>query len=255
MLRFLVLPALFLVLINPQIFAQKGMGVKNHDRNKLQNDSTSTELYGYKAPPPIIKPARDFLMLSVNYNNWVQKPDSVKTKPFGYSFNGFLCYDFPLKKSNFSFATGLGVNVSVVYLNQMQLDLKDTVTGSVAQFVADTTHFTRYKFVTTYLSAPFELRYFADRQNRNKGFKAAVGLQIGTLLGADTKGVTNASGTLLKEKINTKRFISPWNFAATARIGYGNFSLFASYNLTTVFKENEGPSITPASVGFCLTGL
>ncbi len=253
MFRILVLPALFLVLINPQIFAQKG--AKNLEKSKLQNDSTRAELFSYKAPPPIIKPARDLLMLSFNYNNWVQKPDSVKTKPFGYSFNGFLCYDFPIKNSNFSFATGVGVNVSVVYLNQLQIDLKDTVSGAVAKFFPDTSHFTRYKFVSTYLSAPFEIRYFANNQNRNKGFKAALGLQVGTLLGAHTKGVTSASGTLVKEKVDTKRFISPWNFAATARIGYGNFSLFCSYNLTNVFKENEGPVITPASIGFCLTGL
>ena len=253
MFRYLVLPALFLILINPQSFAQRG--AKNFPKNKLQNDSTSSDLYGYKAQQPIIKPSRDFLMLSFNYNNWMQKPDSVKTKPFGYGFNGHLCYDFPIKKSNFSFATGLGVNVNVVYLNQLQLDLRDTTTGTVAHFVADTSHYTRYKFVTTYLTAPFELRYFANNLNRNQGFKAALGLQIGTLLGAHTKGVTSESGTLVKDKVDTKRFISPWNFAATARIGWGNFSVFFSYNLTTVFKENEGPSITPMSAGICLTGL
>ena len=209
-------------------------------------------------PPPIVKPSRDFLMLQFNYVNWIKKPDSVKTKPFGYSFNGFLCYDFPIKKSKLSFAAGLGVNVSVVYLDLQRIATSDTgALGTQARFIPDPvdTAFKRYKFVTTYLTAPFELRYFSNNLNRNKGFKAAIGMQIGTLLGAHTKALTSVENTNIKYKEDTKRYVSPWNFAATARVGWGNFSLFASYNLTTVFKQNEGPAITPASIGICLTGL
>src|SRR5580698_2583979 len=71
-------------------------------------------------PPAIIKPSRDFLMIQLNYKNWLQKPDSVKTKPFGYGINTYLCYDFPIKKSKLSFAAGLGISVSVVYLDLQQ---------------------------------------------------------------------------------------------------------------------------------------
>ena len=210
------------------------------------------------APPPIVKPSRDFLMLQFNYVNWIKKPDSVKTKPFGYGFNGFLCYDFPIKHTKLSFAAGLGINVSVVYLDLQRIANTDTgVLGQQVRFIPDPidTAFKRYKFVTSYLQAPFELRYFSNILNRNKGFKAAIGLQVGTLLGAHTKALTSVAGTNVKLKDDTKRYVSPWNFAATARVGWGNFSLFASYNLTNVFKENAGPPITPMSLGFCLTGL
>ena len=210
-------------------------------------------------PPPIVKPSRDFLMLQFNYLNWIKKPDSVKTKPFGYNFSGYLCYDFPIKKTKLSFAAGLGISVSVVYLDLQQIANTDTAAAyaTQARFIPDpdSVSFKRYKFVTTYIQAPFELRYFSNSLNRNKGFKAAVGLQVGTLLGAHTKALTSVDGTNVKYKDDTKRYVSPWNFAATARVGWGNFSIFASYNLTTVFKENEGPPITPASVGICLTGL
>ncbi len=184
------------------------------------------------------------------------KPDTVKTKSFGYGFSAYLCYDFPIKKSKLSFATGLGINTSVVYLNQQVLANTDTgVLGTQARFISDVHGYKRYKFVTTYLTAPFELRYFSNTNNRNKGFKAAVGLQIGTLLGGHTKAVTSVNGSNVKYKVDTKRYITPWNFAATARVGWGNFSLFGSYNLTTVFKENAGPPITPMSLGICLSGL
>jgi len=211
------------------------------------------------APPPIVKPSRDFLMLQLTYNNWIKKPDSIKTKPFGYGFRGYLCYDFPIKKTRLSFAAGLGVNVAVTYLDLQQIANYDTgvVRGSQVRFIPDpdSVSFKRYKFVTTYLTAPFESRYFSNTQNRNKGFKAAIGLQVGTLLGSHTKALTSVSGTNIKYKVDTKRYVSPWDFAATGRIGWGNFSIFASYNLTNVFKENSGPPITPASVGICITGL
>ena len=207
-------------------------------------------------PAPIVKPSRDFVMLQFTYVNWMNKPDSIKTKSFAYGFNGYLCYDFPIKKSKLSFAAGIGISTSTVYLNSQVLKLSDTGTlGSTARFKPDTAGYKRYKFSTTYVQAPFELRYFSNSLNRNKGFKAAIGLQVGTLLGAHTKGLRAVEGTNIKDKVNTKRYTSQWNFAATARVGYGNFSLFGSYNLTNVFKDNAGPPITPMSVGICLTGL
>jgi opacity protein-like surface antigen len=208
-------------------------------------------------PPPIVKPSRDFLMVDFGWNNWLQKPDSVKTKGFGYQFNAYLCYDFPIKKTKLSFAAGLGISTNVTYLNQEVMRNTDTAaaTANQVRFVPDTAHFKRYKFVTTYLQAPFELRYFGNSNNRNKGFKAAIGLEIGTLLGGHTKASTSVNGTNVKYKVDTKRYITPWNFAATARVGWGNFSAFGSYNLTNVFKENAGPPITPITLGLCFTGL
>lgn len=205
--------------------------------------------------PDIVKPSRDFLMLQLGYNNWTGQPDSVKVKGVGYAFNGFLCYDFPLKKTHLSFATGLGVSVNVVYFNQQRISFNDTVaaTSGEAHFYSSTDK--RDKFVTTYLQAPFELRYFSNMKNRNKGFKAAVGLQIGTLLGAHLKEVNTVSGVTVNEKINSKRYLSTWNFAATARVGLGNFAIYGSYNLTDVFKDKQGPPATPYSIGLCITGL
>jgi hypothetical protein len=254
MAKRLVLLVLLLALHASFAFAQGGRRGRSTD-NQLYTDTTK-EAKAYK-PPVVKKPARDLLMLQLNYNTWLQKPDTVRTRTFGYSFNGYFCYDFPIKNSKLSFATGLGISTSVVYLNQQTLANRDTAEpyASEARFVADTAHFKHYKLVATYLSAPFELRYFSDMNNRNKGFKAAIGLKIGTLLGADSKGLTSIDGTNVKLKTDTKRYMSPWDFAATMRVGFGNFSLFASYNLTNYFKQNEGPTITPAAVGICLTGL
>jgi hypothetical protein len=246
----------FLLLAQDDIKLGRGSRISGNGTGKYINDSSAEQYHDVK-PAVVKKPARDLIMLQLNYNNWVKKPDTVRTRTFGYGFNGYFCYDFPIKNSKLSFATGVGVSVSVTYLNQEVLANTDTLSSvaGAARFIADTTHYKRYKLVSTYLSAPFELRYFSNMNNRNKGFKAAIGMEIGTLLGADAKGLYSVDGTNVKMKIDTKRYYSPWDFAATVRVGWGNFSIFGSYNLTNVFKENEGPVITPAAVGICLSGL
>lgn len=242
MRNFLAIFTVLLLSAAPLMAQEKSLEVKVSSKDKL---------------PQITKPSRDFLMVQFGYTNWVNRPDSgVNTKPFAYTFNTYLCYDFPIKKSRMSFATGLGIHTTTVYLDKQQLALSDTgLNGADATFISDTANYKRYKFNTAYIQAPFELRYFSNQYNRNKGFKAAIGLQVGTFLGAHTKGLRSVEGTNIKDKLNTKRYVSPWNFAATARVGYGNFTVFASYNITNVFKDNAGPALTPMTIGICLTGL
>jgi hypothetical protein len=249
------LAALAVILIPFSLLAQD-VTTPVHDKDGKVKVKQKDVINSNATPPPIVKPARDFIMLQFAWNNWAQKPDSVNTKTFGYAFNAFLCYDFPIKNTHLSFAPGIGINTQVTYLQGQVITLNDTgVLGATARFIPDEKGYKRYKFVTTYVQAPFELRYFANNLNRNKGFKAAIGLQVGALLGGHTKGVYSVAGVNIKDKVDTKRYLSAWNFAATARIGWGNFSLFGSYNLTPVFKEGNGPAITPMTAGICLTGL
>lgn len=201
----------------------------------------------------ISKPSRDFLMLQFVYSGWQNAPDSIKAGGLNRGFNAYLCYDFPIKKSHFSFAAGIGISTDNVYLNDQEIVLTDNDTAAQARFIPESKAYKRYKLNTTYLEAPFELRFFGNKINRNKGFKAAVGLRVGTLLGASTKGKEDV--TKIVYKTNTKNFIETWRFAGTVRLGYGNFTLLGTYNLTNLYKDNQGPPITPYSIGLCITGL
>ena len=200
------------------------------------------------------KPAADNLLLMASYEGW-HKPDSIHTGGVGRGFNGYLTYDFPFKKSNFSFATGIGIGVSNIYLSGQEINVRDTSSTSAATFVTATKDYKKYKLTTAYLEAPFELRYFANKANRNKGFKASIGLRAGLLVGAHTKDKVSVGGTNIVEKTDSRRYMSSWRFSGMARIGWGYFSIFATYNLNNLYKEDEGPAITPYSFGICLSGL
>lgn len=206
-----------------------------------------------EAKTKVSKPSRDFLMLQFMYNGWLNAPDTIKTKGFSRGANAYICYDFPIKNSNFSFAGGIGIGVDNIYLDNMEVVQTDNDTNAQARFIAESINYKRYKVTTTYLEAPFEMRFFGNKENRNSGFKAAIGLRVGTLMGAHTKG--KEDGTKIVYKVNSKRYLETWRFAGTVRVGYGNFTLMGTYNLTNLYKENQGPPITPFSIGLCVTGL
>jgi hypothetical protein len=206
----------------------------------------------------IVKPSRDFVMLQVSYDNWMNTPDYVKIGGIGRGFNAYLCYDFPINKSNFSFAGGLGIATNNVYFKDQLLILNSNSSSAVFQNVDTAVGqdlYQKSKYSTAYLEVPLELRFFGNKENRNKGFKAAIGLKVGLLVGAHTKNVNSLSGVSLVEKVNTRRYAETWRFSPTARIGWGNFSVFGAYSLTKLFKNNEGPAVNPYSIGICITGL
>lgn len=201
------------------------------------------------------KPSRDFVMLQFTHDRWRGKPDSITIDGIGRGFGGYLCYDFPIKKAPLSFAAGIGIGTSnIFFTDDQQLVLTDPGQTQVI-FTPEREAYKRFKLTTAYFEAPFELRYFGNPDNRNKGFKAAIGFRAGTLLKASTKGIRDFEGSKVIDKQGIKRYFEQYRFAATTRIGWGNVTLLGTYNLNSLFKENEGPQVTPYAVGICITGL
>lgn len=200
------------------------------------------------------KPSRDNAMIQFGYEGWSNLPDSIKTTGVGRFMNLYLTYDFPIQKSNFSFAAGVGVGASNIYLKDQQMILNDTM--AYVRFVPETVSYKKYKFSTNYLEAPFEFRYFSDMKDRNKGIKAAFGLKIGMLIGTHTKGRYDVNRKPVIEKVSTKRYVDSYRYTAFARLGYGNFTLYGGYSLNNLFKTNLGPeNIKPFQIGLCISGL
>lgn len=207
------------------------------------------------------KPSKDFFMLHLSYDGWNQAETDITTK-FNRGIGAYINYDFPLagKEDNkFSFAIGIGVSSSNIYFDKMIPTLKTS--SESLSFVEKDSTTKNYKLNTAYLEAPLELRFYSNPFNRNKGFKIAIGAKIGYNVSTALKykSEVQLTGTdtryLMTEKEKSMRFTNQWKFAPTFRIGYGNFSVFGSYNVTTLFKEGRGPEITPFQIGLCISGL
>ena len=205
----------------------------------------------------------DHFMLQLSSDHWAGMPDSISSHNKGFSrgFNAYVMLNKPFKNSpKLSLGIGVGISTSNIYFKKMDVDLK--AAPGLLPFIAvdNADHFKKYKVATSYLQVPLEFRFTSKPNSPNKSFKAALGIKVGTLVNAHTKAKTlqNASGTTLNsylEKENSKRFINSTDFMATARIGYGVFSLFGSYQLNRLLKDGAGPNIKLYQIGITLSGL
>jgi hypothetical protein len=228
-----------------------------------QGDSTQT---GSSQPKTVFTPnslprSADHLLLQFGYTTWQGAPDSIQTSGLPRTFNAYLMFDFPFKTNpHWSAAVGVGIAADNVYFDKRTVEIAGTSNNLVFRNLSDTSHFKKYKLATAYAEAPVELRYSTKPDDDRRSVKIALGVKIGTLLNAHTKGrlLQNQAGNTIndyKEKQFGKRYFNKQRLSATARIGFGHFSLFGSYQLTPLFKEGLAPAIRPFTFGLTLSGL
>ena len=214
-----------------------------------------------KKKPNLASRANDHLLLQFGYTSWARIPDSINTKGFPRTFNAYFLFDFPFKSNpQISIAIGAGVGTDVIFFDKTYVGIKDITPTLQFHDQSDTTHFKKNKLGTAYIEAPLELRFSSNPENPNKSFKVALGIKGGLLMGAHIKQKTEqtASGATINdyiEKQYSKRFFNSNRFAGTVRIGYGVFSVFATYQINPLFKEGLGPDVRPWTIGLTLSGL
>jgi hypothetical protein len=205
----------------------------------------------------------DHFMVQLNTDHWAGAPDSIKDhlKGLSRSANVYVMMNKPFKNNpKFSAAFGIGVGTGNMYFKNYNIDIKSTATKLPFTSLDSANHFKKYKLTTAYLEIPVELRFTKNPEKNNKSIKAAIGVKVGTLISVHTKGKTllNSSGSSVNAytaKENSKRYFNSTRISATARIGYGNFSLSGSYQITALLKDGVGPVINPFQIGLTLSGL
>lgn len=205
----------------------------------------------------------DHLMLQLSNDRWMGAPDSISGRTTGLSrgINVAIMMDKPFKGNpKLSVAFGLGISNSNIYFKKTNVDIK--ATGARLPFgKLDTLNsFKKYKLSYTYLEVPLELRFSSNPENNKKSIKFALGAKVGTLLNIHTKGKTlrDRNGRTINtytEKINSKRFFNSTKLAMTARVGYGIYSLFGSYQINNLLKDGAGPEVKTLQIGMCISGL
>lgn len=206
--------------------------------------------------------SKDHILIQVGLDNWSGKNDSITTTGLSRSFNMYLMFDFPFKNNpRLSIAIGAGIGTSNIYFKDTYIDIAGKQSNRLTfNDVSDTTHFKKYKLLTTFLEAPVEFRYVMHPETPKKSLKFAIGGKAGLLLGAGTKGKTlqNSAGNSLNnyvQKEKSKRYFNTTKIAVIGRIGYGNLSLFGTYQVNQFIKEGFGPDVRPYSIGLTVSGL
>ncbi len=214
-------------------------------------------------PAKIGNRAADHLMVQLAGNFWSGTADSVSSYINGLnrSANVYLMYDKRFKTNpRLSAGIGIGVGTSNIYFNKMETRISSLNTQ--LPFIRTDTgnNYKKYKLSTAFLEIPVELRFIAKPEKPNKSLKGAVGVKVGTLVNVHTKGknLQNSAGNRLNAvtiKESSKQFFNTTRISATARVGYGIFSLFGAYSITGVFKDGVAPDTKLIQVGFAISGL
>lgn len=214
-----------------------------------------------KEPISLAGRANDHFLVQFGLAGWAGKPDSIATGGFSKSFNVYFMFDFPFKTNpKLSMAFGPGISSDHILFDKTYVGIKDPTQTLRFTDQSDTNHFKKTKLNTTYLEAPVEFRYTANPLNSDKSFKFAIGVKVGTMINAHTrnKDLENKSGNTLNSytmKETSKRFFNTTRLVGTARVGLGHFSLYGSYQVTTLFKEGVAADIRPFSIGLTISGL
>ena len=228
-----------------------------------QDTKSSTTPNTNTKKPALWDRPNDHLLIQLSSDHWNGMTDSIRSHQSGFSkgFNAYFMLDKPFKATpKYSIGFGLGVSTSNMEFRRTNIGINALSATLPFTALDSTNHFKRYKLATTYLELPVEIRYSMKPSEPNKSWKVALGLKLGTLLNAHTKGknLVDKNGNLLNsyiEKENGKRYINGTRVMSTIRVGYGIFSLFGSYQLTNILKNGTGPAMQLWQAGITLSGL
>lgn len=210
--------------------------------------------------------ANDHILITLGHEGWTGATDTLGIGGgISRHFNVAVMYDMPFKTNpRLSVAGGIGFASSNIFFSNTTVDIVGKTNPNRVVFadVEDKQRFKKYKLSTNYIEIPIELRWVQNPLQSGKSWKVALGVKLGTMLDVHTKGknLVNAEGnsmygTKYKQKEKSSRYFNSTKLAGTLRVGYGAFTLFGSYQINALFKENQGPVVRPYSIGLCLSGL
>jgi|DewCreStandDraft_4_1066084.scaffolds.fasta_scaffold21666_2 hypothetical protein len=155
-------------------------------------------------------------------------------------------------KNRFGVVSGLGIQWNNYRFDDNVVLLPDS--GRIYGYHNTSINsYIKSKLVETWVRVPVFLEY-QTAQKKSKQFHVAVGGVFGYKLCSHSKQVHFEGGDRNKDKIYDDFYLNPIKVDAEVRIGWGLLNLFASYSLTTMFKENKGPELYPYMVGITLAG-
>lgn len=209
------------------------------------------------------KRPQDHFMFELGYDNWVGSTDSMNIKGFNHSENFYFMYSWPFKSdARLSLAAGVGLGSSNIYFAHTEVLVAAANQTLAFQDEEGSNHFKKYKLTTTYLEFPFELRFALDPADYDHTWKFAVGVKVGLMLSAYTKGKdqVSAQGVPISqgnytEKLSSKQFFSGAELTPTIRVSKGVIGFFAQIHANPLIKASAGPAIFPVSGGIVLSGL
>ena len=274
-------------LISEKVVSKKILKAKDNDTTKISIFGSDIEVInGSKTK---INIGNKELSIDDNGNVKFKKNDKTYIHKFrghwgGFelAYNGYMNSDFGTKlPAKYDFlklndVKSVGVNLNVIELNVNILNNKlGIVSGAGLQWnnyrfsdnivlVPDSStiygfhnntinSYIKSKLVESWVRIPLFIEY-QTAQRKSKQFHLAVGGILDYKIGSHSKQVHFEGGERNKDKIYDDFHLNNIRLDSEVRIGWGPINIFATYSLTKLFKENQGPELYPYSIGLTLVG-
>ena len=199
---------------------------------------------------------RDRFMFNLTFDNVFHKEtNGFKTNWASRGVGIYYMYDIPIKNSRVSVAPGIGFSHVSYYHNSFMVEDSSGTYFNPIEDYKDNDDYKKHKLAVNYLDIPVELRFFSKPSKKGNLFKAAIGFRASVRLTAVNKETNKDNDYYKKFKTKGYKDVSVFKGGPTLRIGYGGFNIIAFYSVTELFKKNQGPAMTPFSIGISITGL
>ena len=171
-------------------------------------------------------------------------------KSIALNFN-LVDAEVKLYRRNIMLVTGFGLSINN-YRFKSDAYLAPGVDSIVAISDPDVS-LTKNKLVAEYINVPLLIE-FNTSENPKRTFHLATGVIGGFRVASHLKLIKSSNGDAAKVKIYDDFNLNPFRCDATVRLGYGNFTMFGSYGLLNMFKDNRGPDMVPFTAGISFAG-
>ena len=156
---------------------------------------------------------------------------------------------FPIIKEYVGLTTGLGFQFSFYELkNNVDITVNSDSTFGTINLTND---FSTNRLQLFYLQVPLLLE-FNTSKNLDKNWHLSFGVTGAFKMGASYLKKWKNDGEKYKDKMRSSFNMHPFQAYGTAIVGYGNYSVFIHYGLTSLFEKNKGPNFAPVSAGILL---
>jgi len=105
------------------------------------------------------------------------------------------------------------------------------------------------RFSTTHLTLPVMLGFETKPWDPDKSFRMGFGYGLGLLVKGKTKIKSEEGTAKIKDNFNLQ---APFRHELNFTMGYGDFNIYASYDVNSMFKEGQGPELYPVSIGLVI---
>ncbi len=202
----------------------------------------------------------DYSMYNFNQMDYDGPEDFMELNP-GKSMSWNLNvaeFAFTNEKKTFGVVTGLGFSFNDYAFDERRVTIeKNNETGMIVPVMVPENDnngnlIKKSKLHVNYITAPLLLEVKTPLRMGSSRMYLSGGV-IGSLyLGAHTKYKYNDGD---KVKSDSSFNINQWKYELTGRIHFGDFSVFANYSMTPLFKSGKGPEVYPLMIGITFPNI